>query len=197
VIATAGRDAREPHTTPISAPAPDAALVAWVRQESPGRCAVLGAGDGGNSIWLARHGWRVTTVDSSSPAFARIRDAVVRERLPMATITDELTHFLEQGHTFDLVVITNPEGDFEARRALVTLAASTVGLGGHLFVTSRNHSTRGVGDQLDPRSLVDNVAGLLVHQQDQRTRTHDDEMTGIEVMLWATRIERPHDDNQF
>jgi SAM-dependent methyltransferase len=41
---------------------------------SPGIALDLGCGAGGDAIWLAEHGWRVTAVDISSTALRRLAD---------------------------------------------------------------------------------------------------------------------------
>lgn len=194
MIATAGRDGRDARARAFEAPAANAALVTSVSWEPPGRCVVLGASDPGNSLWLARNGWRVTTVDPSSSALEEIRVAGARERLPMATVADEWSHFLEQGHTFDLVVITDLGGKLETRRALVSLAASVVELGGHLFVTTGDESPS-EGDAPESGSLLDDTAGLVVHRSDQRASARGNPGTGNDFMLWATRIERSRSDD--
>lgn len=41
---------------------------------APGRALDLGCGEGGDSVWLAEHGWRVTGVDVSATALDRARE---------------------------------------------------------------------------------------------------------------------------
>ncbi|GAA2102549.1 class I SAM-dependent methyltransferase [Streptomyces albiaxialis] len=50
---------------------PNAALVRETDGLSPGTALDLGAGEGGDAIWLARQGWRVTAADLSRVALDR------------------------------------------------------------------------------------------------------------------------------
>ncbi|TDC10391.1 class I SAM-dependent methyltransferase [Streptomyces sp. 8K308] len=50
---------------------PNADLVAEVSALTPGRVLDLGCGEGGDALWLAARGWRVTAVDISRTALAR------------------------------------------------------------------------------------------------------------------------------
>ncbi|WP_347108560.1 methyltransferase domain-containing protein [Paenarthrobacter sp. S56] len=50
---------------------PNPQLVAEVEGLAPGAALDLGCGEGGDAIWLARHGWRVTAMDVSSVALER------------------------------------------------------------------------------------------------------------------------------
>lgn len=43
----------------------------------PGTALDLGCGEGGDALWLARRGWRVTGLDISPTAIGRARDAAV------------------------------------------------------------------------------------------------------------------------
>src|SRR5918994_5866470 len=50
---------------------PNPVLVDVAGSLRPGRALDLGCGEGGDAIWLARHGWRVRAVDVSATALDR------------------------------------------------------------------------------------------------------------------------------
>jgi thioredoxin reductase/SAM-dependent methyltransferase len=89
---------------PVWSGKPNGALVAEVDGLPPGRALDIGAGEGGDAIWLAEQGWRVTAGDVSQRALDRIA-AVARERgLPVEchhTDADALGAF--EAGAFDLV----------------------------------------------------------------------------------------------
>ena len=66
----------------------------------PGRALDLGCGEGGDAVWLAQHGWRVTGVDLSPTAVARGRAAAAS-----AGITEETLRLVAA----DLATWTPPE----------------------------------------------------------------------------------------
>jgi SAM-dependent methyltransferase len=51
---------------------PNGTLVHEVADLPPGRALDVGAGEGGDAIWLAEQGWKVTATDISSRALARV-----------------------------------------------------------------------------------------------------------------------------
>ncbi|WP_399888276.1 class I SAM-dependent methyltransferase [Streptomyces sp. BBFR51] len=53
-------------------PRPNERLVETVAELSPGDALDLGCGEGGDALWLARRGWRVTAVDISAVAAERL-----------------------------------------------------------------------------------------------------------------------------
>ncbi|MEU6239070.1 class I SAM-dependent methyltransferase, partial [Kitasatospora sp. NPDC047058] len=107
----------------------------WVVRElaglTPGRALDLAAGEGRNSIWLARQGWRVTGLDFSAAGLRRA--ARLTAGLP-AEVAARLTWRQDDARTFpappegyDLVVVAYlqlPAGDRQAalRRAAAALA---------------------------------------------------------------------------
>ncbi|MER5387933.1 class I SAM-dependent methyltransferase [Saccharopolyspora sp. NPDC002686] len=60
--------------TPATDPQPNARLTEVVADLPPGDALDLGCGDGGDALWLARRGWRVTAVDISAVAVERLVD---------------------------------------------------------------------------------------------------------------------------
>ncbi|XVV17500.1 class I SAM-dependent methyltransferase [Actinoplanes sp. CA-131856] len=64
-------DARYAESDRVWSGNPNVVLVREVSDLPPGRALDLGCGEGGDAIWLARRGWRVTAVDVSGVALAR------------------------------------------------------------------------------------------------------------------------------
>ena len=83
---------------------PNAVLVDVVGALPAGRALDLGCGEGGDAIWLAGLGWRVTAVDVSSTALQRLAARVEAEGV--ASRIDFQQHDLAQTFpvgTFDLI----------------------------------------------------------------------------------------------
>ncbi|SFC58972.1 Thioredoxin reductase [Nocardioides terrae] len=66
---------------PVWSGNPNGSLVAEVAGLTPGRALDVGAGEGGDAIWLAEQGWTVTASDISSRALDRIRAEAERRDL--------------------------------------------------------------------------------------------------------------------
>jgi SAM-dependent methyltransferase len=60
---------------------PNGTLVDQVRGLAPGRALDVGAGEGGDAIWLAEQGWRVTATDISLRALDRVGAEAARRGL--------------------------------------------------------------------------------------------------------------------
>lgn len=102
----------------------------------PGRALDLGAGHGGDALWLASWGWRVTAVDVSATALRRVSDAA--ERAGWSALVSVEQHDL---------TATFPPGEFDLvsacyfhtplpidRSAVLRRAARRVAVGGLLVV---------------------------------------------------------------
>ena len=115
---------------------PNAQLVAEVSRLTPGTALDVGCGEGGDVIWLAQQGWKVTGADFSANGLARA--ARHAEQAGVADSVDfwqvDARAFAAEGRTFDLVTshfLHLPDGGMvELTRRL----AEAVAPGGHLLV---------------------------------------------------------------
>ncbi|VEG55007.1 type 11 methyltransferase [Mycolicibacterium aurum] len=113
---------------------PNGALVAEVAEMAPGRALDVGCGEGGDTAWLVKQGWRVTALDVSrvalDRAMRRAGDATTNVEWVHAGLVDAA---LAQG-AFDLVsaqypaLLRTPTND--AERTLIGAVAP----GGTLLV---------------------------------------------------------------
>lgn len=81
---------------------PNGFLVEAVAQRQPGTALEIGCGDGGDAIWLAGQGWRVTAADISDVALHR-----ATERATVAGVGDRVA--FEQHN----LALSFPEGSFD------------------------------------------------------------------------------------
>ncbi|GLY06177.1 hypothetical protein Acsp01_65560 [Actinoplanes sp. NBRC 101535] len=103
---------------------------------SPGRALDLGCGPGGDALWLARRGWRVTAVDISRTAVDRViaqaRDAGLGELV--AGERHDLAETFPAGE-YDLISAQYLQTPFALDRARVLRAAAqALAPGGRLLV---------------------------------------------------------------
>ncbi len=164
---------------------PNAQLVAEVAGLTPGTALDVGCGEGGDVIWLASRGWRVTGADFSANGLARA--AKHAEDAGVTDLTDwwqvDARTFAADGRSYDLVT-TNFLHPPDAGMVDVTRRlAEAVAPGGHLLVVGHAPSevfTRLAGSHrramfvaadLLP-SLPDSFEALVVEQR-PRTMTRD------------------------
>ncbi|MFI7600441.1 SAM-dependent methyltransferase [Actinoplanes sp. NPDC049681] len=115
---------------------PNPQLVAEAARLTPGTALDVGCGEGGDVIWLAAHGWRVTGADFSANGLDRA--ARHAEEAGVADRTDwwriDARDFAADGRSYDLVTthfLHPPAGGMpEVARRL----AGAVAPGGHLLV---------------------------------------------------------------
>ncbi len=101
-----------------------------------GRALDLGCGEGGDSIWLAEHGWTVVGVDVSHTALARARSAAADHGVAghIEFVQHELTTGFPEG-TFDLVSACFLHSPIQMDRpAILRRAAAAVAPGGSLLI---------------------------------------------------------------
>jgi SAM-dependent methyltransferase len=118
---------------------PNRALVDVVAEFDPGRALDLGCGEGGDSIWLARHGWRVTAVDIATTAIARAQDLATRRRISdgqIAWVVADLAAW-RPTEDYDLVSACFLQSPLDFPRTdVLRTAAGVVASGGHLLVVA-------------------------------------------------------------
>lgn len=180
---------------------PNPQLVAEVSGLAPGTALDVGCGEGGDVIWLARQGWRVTGADFSANGLARA--ARHAEEAGVADRTDwwqvDARTFAAGGRTYDLVTchfLHPPDGGMvEVTRRL----AEAVAPGGHLLVvghappeestelSASHRRAMFLAADLLP-GLPDELEALVVEQR-PRTVTRDGRTVDIDdSTLLARRI---------
>ena len=171
--------------------APNPQLVAEASRLTPGTALDVGCGEGGDVIWLARQGWRVTGADFSAPGLARAaRNA---EAAGVADRTDwwqvDARTFAADGRSYDLVTthfLHPPDyGMVDVTRRL----AGAVAPGGHLLVvghapseafthlSASHRNAMFLAEDLLP-ALPDDFDALVVEQR-PRTMTRDGETLDV------------------
>ncbi|MDK1473322.1 class I SAM-dependent methyltransferase [Streptomyces sp. 549] len=130
---------------------PNPLLADTARQLTPGRALDLGCGEGGDSVWLARQGWRVTAVDIASTALARTARHAEEAGVGGRVTTER--HDLATGFpdgTFDLVSAQYLHTPFDLpRERVLHRAAQALAPSGLLLVVDHG-STRPWAWNTDP-----------------------------------------------
>lgn len=164
---------------------PNAQLVAEVTALTAGTALDVGCGEGGDVIWLARQGWRVTGADFSANGLARA--ARHAEQAGVADRTDwwqvDARTFAAEDRSYDLVTthfLHPPDGGMVE---VTTRLAEAVAPGGHLlivghapseafpYLTASHRRAMFLADELLP-GLPDDFVALVVEQR-PRTVTRD------------------------
>ena len=176
----------------------NASLVEDVEPLAPGRALDLGCGQGGDAIWLARHGWAVTAVDVSATALATA-SAHAREAGVDGAISFErhdLAATFPDG-VFDLVAATFLHSPVPLPRArLFQDAARAVAPGGTLLVIG--HAPSDAHPHADLPTLEETLAELalpddewVLGSSEPRTRMHafkdEEPIERIDVVVRARR----------
>lgn len=117
---------------------PNSVLVELIQDVPPGRALDLGCGEGGDAIWLAEHGWRVSALDISTTALERGDRAAVDRGVAdqIDWQQQDLAKWLPEGE-YDLVCGFFLQSPVDLPRAeIVRRAASAVAPGGRLLLVS-------------------------------------------------------------
>ncbi|WP_419999558.1 class I SAM-dependent methyltransferase [Streptomyces boninensis] len=182
---------------------PNPQLVAVAAELTPGTALDVGCGEGGDVIWLARQGWKVTGADFSANGMARAAkhaaQADVADRVDWWQV--DARTFAAEGRSYDLVTthyLHAPDGGMvDVTRRL----AEAVAPGGHLLVvghapsghfgemTESHRKAMFRAEQLLPALPADFEAVVA----EQRNRTLDrggEQVHAEDAMLLARRQPR-------
>jgi SAM-dependent methyltransferase len=162
---------------------PNEQLVAEVSDLKPGRALDVGCGEGGDAVWLAERGWRVTAVDISSVALERAKAVKtapdVKARIqwvrvdlvapaqsassPPSTSPRSVSSPLSES-SYDLVSAFFMQQLKERREQLFRAVAAAVKPGGTLLIVGHHPDDLKTGVRRPPAEMLytaDEVAALL------------------------------------
>ncbi|RBY85907.1 bifunctional 2-polyprenyl-6-hydroxyphenol methylase/3-demethylubiquinol 3-O-methyltransferase UbiG [Blastococcus sp. TF02A-26] len=121
---------------------PNDVLVAETADLPPGTALDVGCGTGGDALWLAEQGWRVTAVDLSRTALARAAAAAEERGVAERTRWQyaDVTTWAPPRHAFDLVTTAFLHVPGGVRDAVIARLAAGVAPGGTLLVAQHDPS---------------------------------------------------------
>jgi 2-polyprenyl-3-methyl-5-hydroxy-6-metoxy-1,4-benzoquinol methylase len=131
---------------------PNDVLVAETAGLTPGSALDVGCGTGGDAIWLAGQGWRVTAVDLSRTALARAAAAAAERGVAGRTTWEyaDVTAWAPPERAFDLVTTAFLHVPGGVRDGVVARLAAAVAPGGTLLFAQHDpsdlHTVRHGGD---------------------------------------------------
>jgi SAM-dependent methyltransferase len=157
------------------------ALVHEVSDLPPGTALDLGCGEGGDAVWLATRGWRVTATDISAVALAKAAAHAAQAGVGVDFQQHDLGSSFPAG-TYDLVSaqFLYPRGDV-SREQILRAAVAAVAPGGILLIEGHQdfgpfaEQHRSHGDVAFPEP-GEVVAGLRLAQGEWevlKSETHD------------------------
>ena len=119
---------------------PNGSLVAEVDGLTPGSALDVGAGEGGDALWLAQRGWQVTASDISALALERVGAAAGERGVEIATLqADANAAHPFGGQQYDLVTAAYASFPRTPDGRAVTNVVDAVAPGGRLVII--NHDT--------------------------------------------------------
>ena len=156
---------------------PNGTLVHEVAGLAPGQALDVGAGEGGDAIWLAEQGWTVTASDISQRGLDRVAAAAADRGLDVTCLrADANDRDPFGGETFDLVIAFYASIPRTPDHRAVRNLLGAVAPGGTLLVVSHDRAAmHGRQMAFDPDAYVrvDDVVDALGSSAGWRIETHE------------------------
>lgn len=162
---------------------PNGTLVHEISGHAPGRALDVGAGEGGDALWLAEHGWSVTASDISERALERVDAEADRRGLRIGgQRVDANTLDAFDNDAFDLVSAHYASIPRTPDERGLTNILSAVAPGGMLLVVGHDlepmrasTDTDGPAQPFDPDAYlrVDDFAAALADSSEWDIETHE------------------------
>lgn len=160
---------------------------------SVGEAIDLGAGEGRNSVWLARNGWQVTAVDFSAVALEKAREMAVDTGVSIATVVSDALHF-HPVEPVDLVLLCYLQLPDDQQVRVLRNAASWLKPGGSVLVVAHDKANvhKGHGGPPDPalcytvEQTMAALDGLQVAVAEVARRKVDDAVA-LDTVVLASR----------
>ena len=179
---------------------PNPQLVAEASGLAAGTALDVGCGEGGDVVWLAQQGWRVTGADFSANGLSRAarhaEEAGVGEQTDWWQV--DARTFAAEGRAYDLVTTSFLHPPDAGMVEVVRRLAGAVAAGGHLLVVGHAPSevftqlsgshrrAMWVAEDLLP-GLPDDFEVLVVEQRPRRMTRYGDEVDVHDSTLLARR----------
>lgn len=160
-----------------------------------GRALELGAGEGRNALWLARHGWQVTALDFSRIALDRARGLAEAQGLALQFVLADARELAPPEPGYDLVLMAYMQPAAAERRAVFAAAAAAVAPGGRLLVvgldtTDPNARPEDDGWRYTPDRLAAAFPGIELERCERVTRETQTALgpqLAIDSLAWGRR----------
>jgi 2-polyprenyl-3-methyl-5-hydroxy-6-metoxy-1,4-benzoquinol methylase len=163
---------------------PDEMLAETIRRlkSAPGKAIDLGAGEGGNSFWLAGEGWDVTSIDSSPSAIKFISSESTKRGYSIRAEAGNILNY-ETDQKYDLVLIAYVHLPKQERKILFNNALKLLSKNGIMIyfglLKSEESLPAGAAQEEFPASVQ--VAEELTAWKEWNLLEHEDVSRVIQI----------------
>lgn len=158
----------------------DQALVDHIDGLAPGRALDVGCGAGGNALWLAERGWRVTGIDFSGVAIENAKKRTLDRGLDAEFQVHDATTYQPEGE-YDLITSFYIQLWPDQRARMLANIARSLAPGGRILFVSHDKSMPPSGWSKDdlrsltsPEEVTAELSGLRIEKAEvmQETGAH-------------------------